>query len=302
MGNGIFNCKGCNEYCKGKTNIEINNELYENYGEINLDKMNHPQRIITNIYIPNYNVEYSPDTYINPNIENQIQTTSKKFKTEKHWEKYIKEVEYSQNNFVHYYNEAIKMNKNISLSPSITKTISINEKVNKTMLFNNYILEMLNYINKLRNTPKSVMEDIDSMIKNNLKEIDDKKYLISDNTNEMIKLSTDLEKIKEILNIQQPFDKLKIENKLKINYYFEKLELDNKTINELIVEKKRKIIHEYPECFFYPTFIKDIKINIILLLENNSIKEKIFYDGFSDFYVTTFNERNNRFLAILCLA
>ena len=54
--------------------------------------------------------------------------------------------------------------------------------------------------------------------------------------------------------------------------------------------------------FFNPTFIKDIKINIILLLENNSIKEKIFYDGFSDFYVTTFNERSNRFLAILCLA
>ena len=68
------------------------------------------------------------------------------------------------------------------------------------------------------------------------------------------------------------------------------------------MKKKRKIIHEYPECFFYPTFIKDIKINIILLLENNSIKEKIFYDGFSDFYVTTFNERSNRFLAILCLA
>ena len=61
---------------------------------------------------------------------------------------------------------------------------------------------------------------------------------------------------------------LKLDNKLKICNYFETNELTDKKINELILNKKREIINEYPECFFYPIFIKDIKINIILLLED----------------------------------
>lgn len=161
---------------------------------------------------------------------------------------------------------------------------------------------MLGFINKVRNSPKDVLEDIDNIIKNNLKKIDDKEYLISESTNEMIKLDFNIEKIKENLMLQDSVEILKSDNKLKICNYFETSELTDKKINELILNKKREIIKEYPECFFYPIFIKDIKINIILLLEDYKIKEKIFYSGFSSFFITAFNEKNSRFFAILCLA
>ena len=161
---------------------------------------------------------------------------------------------------------------------------------------------MLNFINKLRNSPKKVIKDIEYVLKNNLKKIDDKDFIITENSNEMIKLNSSIETIKDNLYIQDPVNTLKLDNKLKINYKCENVTLTDKIINEIIVTKKKSIIDEYPKCFFYPVFIKDIKISIIFLLENNLIKEKLFYNGFTNFYVTTFNEKSNRFFAILCFA
>ena len=132
--------------------------------------------------------------------------------------------------------------------------------------------------------------------------IDEKEYVISESTNEMIKLSIYFEKIKEILSIQEPVEVLKLNNKLKIKNYLENIELTDKNIQEILKVKKREIINIYPHCFFYPTFIKDIKINILLLLSNNKLKEKIYDSTFTDFYITTFNEKNNRFFGILCFA
>ena len=148
---------------------------------------------------------------------------------------------------------------------------------------------MLNFLNKIRNTPQLIIEDIDNIMNNNVKLIDNKEYIISDNTNEMIKLNINLEKIKDNLMLEEPVKYLKLNNKLKINHYFENIIITDKIINELIISKKREIINEYKECFFYPIFIKDIKINFILLLDNNKIKDKIFNNNFNYCYVTTFN-------------
>ena len=160
---------------------------------------------------------------------------------------------------------------------------------------------MLNFINKVRTTPKLVIEDIDYIIKNNLTMIESKECIISDSTKEIIQVSVPLTKVKEILSEQDAVNALKLNNKLKIRNIDKNIEFTEKKINELIVNKKKEIIKDYPECFFYPIFIKDIKINIIFLLGNNNIKEKIFHN-FNDFYVSSFNEKNNRFFSILCLA
>ena len=307
MGNGILNCKRCSEYCVRRTNVEINNNLYGNYGEMNLDKAKSPPRIITNIFIPNDKNEFSPDSHINHNIDNsnkQNESKNYKTKTEKNWDNsnHNKEGEETQNNFTQFFNSATKNEKNVYISPSVSRLTSLNNLSNKIISFNNYISEMLNFINKLRNSPQKIIEDIDYILKNNLKKVDDKDFIITENSNEMIKLNSSFESIKDNLYIQQPVNILKLDNKLKINYKCENVTLTDKIINEIIIAKKKSIIDKYPECFFYPVFIKDIKISIIFLLENNIIKDKFFYSGFSDFYVTTFNEKSNRFFAILCLA
>ena len=286
MGNGVFNCKGCNEYCKRRTCVELNNRIIDNYGEMDLDKTNIPQRIISKNDIPNSNLK--------------ISSNSKKFKAEKYLDNKIAQIYH--NNIFNYNNEVKKNDKNMSISPSITIDTSTNERYNRKITLNNYIWEMLNFLNKLRSSPSLIIEDIDNILKNNIKIIDEKEYLISDNTNEVIKLNNNFEKIKDMLNIQKSVDELKLENKLNIDNHFGNFELDDRKISELILSKKRRIIKEYPDCFFYPIFIKDVKISIILLLENNKIKEKIFYEGFTHFYVTTFNEKSNRFFSIVCLA
>ena len=310
MGNGLFSCKGCTEFCSGRTRVEINNNLYGNYGEMNLDKSKSGQRIITNIFIPNCKVEFSPE---NSNInqtshnkqphQNKNQQKKIKIKSEKNSENDIKD-EIANNNFNQFLNEAEKIDKNlIYFSPSFSKTTTMNNNINNNKnIFYNYNIEMLNYLNKVRNNPKSIIEDIDNYIKNNIKTIDNKEFFISEVTNEMVKINLHLDDIKDNLNYQKPVDSLKLNNKLKFISDVENTEITDKIIIELVINKKREIYHDYPQCFFYPIFIKDIKINIVLLLENNIIRDKIFNKDFSNFYATIFNEKSNRFFAIFCLA
>jgi hypothetical protein len=212
-----------------------------------------------------------------------------------------KEGEDSNNNFTHFFNDN-KNEKNVNfVSPSISMVTTMNNNNNK-IVFNKYNIEMLNYLNKIRNKPKSMIEEIENIKKNNIKVINDMEYIISDDTNEMIKLNIYMDKIIENLDFQQPVDILKLNSKLKINGKHENIEITDDLINELVIKKKREIYHDFPQCFFYPVFIKDIKLNILLLLTNNKILDQIFNKDFTDFYMTAFNEKSNRFFTILCLA
>lgn len=304
MGNGIFSCKGCNGYCTGKNQVEINNKLCGKYYDMKLDdKSKSEQRIITNTFNPNYKFELSGENSNrnqNENCPNVRNNSSKnmKIKKEINYDNSIKEEEEEhQNNLNQLINEEFKNEKN-----SIALSTSINIQTNNNNIFNNYNIEMINFINKLRKTPKLVIEDIDNIIKNNIKKIDDKEYIITDNTNEMIKLNNNIENIKENLKTQEPVENLKLNSQLKINHYFDNTEITNQIISDLVLSKKFEIIKNYPKCFFYPIFIKNIKINFILLLENHKIREKLFDKNFIYFYATTFNEKSNRFFAILCFA
>jgi hypothetical protein len=305
MGNSFFSCKGCSEYCVGRTHVEINNNLYGDYTDMNVNKSKTQQRIITNIFIPNCKLEFSPEnSNINQNnqlpqiVDNQSKIKNINFDNQNK----DKESGIFQNNFTQYFNEAIKNESNTGFKrPSLTYISSSNNHIN-TKANNNYNIESLNYLNKLRKTPKLIIEDIDNIIKNNIKKIDDKEYIISENTNELIKSNVNLEKIKEELIIQEPVNILKLNDKLKINHFYGNTHITDKIINELVIAKKREIINKYSECFFYPVFIRDIKISFILLLDNNKIKDKIFSNNFNYFFITTFNEKSNRYFGILCFA
>lgn len=308
MGNGLFSCKGCNDVCYGRTHVEINNNLYGNYSDIKIEKSKPQQRIITNIFIPNCKLEFSPENSdINKNENNNIPINypfkKRKIQSEKCCNKLKTMNEKSgKNNFTKLFNEAINVDKNLTfVSPSVTLSTTNMKENNNKIIFNNYNIEIVEYLNKLRTNPKSIIEDIDNIIANNLKKIDNKEIIISDKTKEMINANISFDKVKENLNIQEPVNILKLNTKLKIRS-FDNLELNDKIINEIIINKKRDILDFYPECFFYPIFIKDIKISIIFLLANNNIKEKIFHKEFKDFYASIFNEKNNRFFSILCFA
>ena len=312
MGNGILNCKGFIDYCSGGTNIELNNNMYGNNIEMNLDKTKEEQAgIIANTLIPNYKIEFSPEdsnikqkTYSKHNHSIRLSSNQIKINLQKNFNNDSKEGEGSNNNFTHFVNESNKNEKNVNfISPSISMATTMNNNNNSGKIcFNKYNIEMLNYLNKLRNNPKAMIEEIDYIKKNNIKVINDMEYVISGDTNEMIKLNIYVDKIKENINLQEPVDILKLNNKLKINCNLENIEITDDLINELVITKKREIYQEYPQCFFYPIFIKDTKLNILLLLTNNKILEQIFNKDFTDFYVTAFNEKCNRFFAILCLA
>lgn len=304
MGNGIFTCKTCNEICPGKTRIEINNNVYANNSEIKLDdKSKSEQRIITNSFNPNYKCEFSGDSNINQNdnyhnIKNNTNMNNKKENT---FDNSIIEEEEPQIIITENVNDG-KNEKMIGNSPSNSLTGSNYNLSNSKNIFHNYNIEMINYLNKLRKTPKLVIKDIEHIIKHNVKKTDDKEFIITDNTNEIIKLSFNFETIKEILIKQEPANILKLNNKLKIYNYLQDTQITEKTINELIINKKKELIKEYPKCFFYPIFIKNIKINYIFLLENSKIRDKIFNKNFLYFYASTFNGKSNRFFAILCFA
>ena len=305
MGNGILTCKGLMDCCSGKTNIEINNNKDGIGAEMSLDKGKAEQGIITNAFIPNCKIEYSPEdtntkqkTY--KKQPNSIKITSNQIKMNLNNDS--KEGEGSKNNFTHFAYESNKNIKNLAfIGPSITMTTTIYNNNNKAS-YNQYNIEMLNYLNRLRNNPKSMIEEIEYIKKNNIKIINETEYIVSEETNEMIKLNIYIDKIKENINLQQPVDILKLNNKLKINSKVENIEITDDLINELVIKKKREIYRDFPQCYFYPIFIKDTKITLLLLLTNNKVLEQIFNKDFTDFYVTAFNEKCNRFFAILCLA
>ena len=309
MGNGILTCKVFMYCCSGKTNIEINNNIEGNVAEMNLDKGKAEQGIIiTNAFIPNCKIEFSPEdtntkqkTY--KKQPNSIKNTSNQIEMnlQNNFNNDSKEGEDSKNNFTHF---AYESNKNVNfIGPSITLTTTMyNNNNNNKVNYNQYNIEMLNYLNRLRNNPKSMIEEIEYIKKNNIKIINEMEYIVSEDTNEMIKLNIYMDKIKENIKLQQPVDILKLNNKLKINYKVENIKITDDLINELVIKKKREIYRDFPQCFFYPIFIKDTKITLLLLLTNNKILEQIFNKDFTDFYVTTFNEKSNRFFAILCLA
>lgn len=310
MGNGLF-CKGSNNLCCGTSHFEINNNVFENYADMEIDK---DKKIIANIFIPNCQLEISPENSFdkkkssgmaNPLHLKVNSIKMRKFKSEKKLDK--TETFQITNNMNKHLNNAIKRftQQNSSLNNEIKNISKTLEKNNMKLILINYNNDFLEYLNKLRTNPNSIIEDINNIMKYNIKKMNGKEFIESDFTKEIIKLEDEninLEIIKDFLENEESVNSLKLNDNLKIKYMNDNIEFSEKIINNIILGKKREIIYKYPKCFFYPVFVKDIKLNIIILLSNYKIREQLFCKDFTEFDITTFNVKNNRFFAILCFA
>ena len=303
MGNGFLECKGYYPLCCRNPHYEINNNVFGNYGEM---KLNKDKKIITNIFMPNCQVKISPDNSIDKSYNNKDnikvnQSKKRKTKAEKKNEK--KE----SSDINKHYNEAAMRRSSEKTVPLALPVPFVSTNITQTYkknFENEYNIEFLECLNKLRTNPDSMLEEINLIMTNNLRIIDDKDCILSEKTNEIIKLrenSIFFDNIKEFLDNVDAVNTLKLNDNLKIKHIYDNIELNDKKISEIVLDKKREIMYEFPNCFFYPVFIRDIRFNLIVLLSNNRIKEKLFIT-FTDFYATTFNIKNNRFFAILCFA
>ena len=112
MGNGFLGIKGPNPLCCCSSHYQINNNLFENYGEMKIDK---EKKIITNIFIPNCELKISKEGSLDkPSEDNHFRIKLKQSKTEK----YLKEKNFDQKksceikkNLNKYFNEVIKKHR-----------------------------------------------------------------------------------------------------------------------------------------------------------------------------------------------
>ena len=114
MGNVILNCKGFGEYCSGKTNIEINNNMHRNGVEINLDKTKVEQGIKNNTLIPDCKIEFSPEdtntkqkTYSRQHNSIMLSSNQININLQQNFNIDSKEAEGSNNNFAPFFNDNI---------------------------------------------------------------------------------------------------------------------------------------------------------------------------------------------------
>lgn len=121
MGNVILNCKGFGEYCSGKTNIEINNNIQRNGVEINLDKTKVEQGIKNNTLIPDCKIEFSPEetntkqktqkTYSRQHNSIMLSSNQININLQQNFNIDSKEAEDSNNNFAPFFNDNNKNEK-----------------------------------------------------------------------------------------------------------------------------------------------------------------------------------------------
>ena len=282
MGNGIFTCKTCNEICPGKTRIEINNNVYANNSEIKLDdKSKSEQRIITNSFNPNYKCEFSGDSNINQNdnyhnIKNNTNMNNKKENT---FDNSIIEEEEPQIIITENVNDG-KNEKMIGNSPSNSLTGSNYNLSNSKNLFHNYNIEMINYLNKLRKTPKLVIKDIEHIIKHNVKKTDDKDKSISYQIGYLSQLKRN--KQKQIQNLEeQVLNKSKIAKAKKYKKKFE----DN---NEIKLGKVYTTFGQKKSKKYKTTSVQKEKIKY-----NNNDNRNIFFNMANNDKNNTINNKEN---------
>lgn len=194
------------------------------------------------------------------------------------------------------------------------KTVDKNDifETNYISLKDNYNEEMINYLNKIRNEPKSIIEDIDNLLKEENNQ-DQKISIEKDETHENIIFEdegTALKKAKIFLSKAKAIDnKLNLNDDLIIDNseFDEKIDNNlNKKITKILVDKRKNLIKVYPNCQFFVNFIKDVKINLLYLLSQNedksNFRDVLFDNKFKDFNVTCIKEKNNKFISFLCFA
>ena len=200
----------------------------------------------------------------------------------------------------------------------------INEGLENIKVFDtNYISmkddyneEMINYLNKIRNEPKSIIEDIDLYFKEentNNQEQKDKFGIENSQTHENIIFDDEGNALKQakvfLVNVNAVKEKLILNEDLSIDTSdMEKNNESslNKKITKILVDKRKRIINKYRNCQFFVNFIKDIKINLLYLLsekeEKSNFRNILFNPEYKEFNVSWVNDKKNIFITFLCFA
>ena len=182
--------------------------------------------------------------------------------------------------------------------------IKINTGYNKDIFF---------YLNKIRQEPKSIINDIDNLLKKRINFAENKIQIESDETHENIIFDDGGEALietKNFLNKAKSIDiKFNLNEELLIDVSdiekYVDLTLDKK-IEKILREQKQNIISKYPKCQFFINFIKDKKIGLLYLLSQNEKMSKfrniIYNNEYKEFNVSWMREKKKIFVAFLCFA
>ena len=196
-----------------------------------------------------------------------------------------------------------------------------NNKEEQNDVFDNYYIkikngyneEIIDYLNKIRNQPESIIIDIDDFLNKSQTILDDKIRIESEQTHENIIFEEGgktLLETKNYLKSSVPVQvKFNLNEDLSIDIPESEKNIDlplEKKITKILMNKKKTIINNYPKCQFFINFIKDKKIGLIFLLsqdENTSNFRNILFDEeYTEFNISWMKDKKKNFISFLCFA
>jgi len=238
------------------------------------------------------------------------------------------QIQLNNNNNKPQYNEAkLSINENMKSENRISFTNLVQEldfsfvpnkateqfeifDMNYIEVKKNYNEKMMEVINKIRNEPQSIIEDLNLLLNKNNQE--NKILVENDETHENIVFNDIIQDINETIKFLEktkPINiKFNLNEELSIDIKSQKyseLPLEKK-ITKIIVDKKRDIIKSFPKVQFFINFVKDAKIGVLYLLMKNSkmsnFRNVIFDDKYKEFNVSWMRDKNNIFISFLCFS
>jgi len=238
------------------------------------------------------------------------------------------QIQLNNNNNKPQYNEAkLSINENMKSENHISFTNLVQEldfsfvpnkateqfeifDMNYIEVKKDYNEKMMEVINKIRNEPQSIIEDLNLLLNKNNQE--NKILVENDETHENIVFNDIIQDINETIKFLEktkPINiKFNLNEELSIDIKSQKyseLPLEKK-ITKIIVDKKRDIIKSFPKVQFFINFVKDAKIGVLYLLMKNSkmsnFRNVIFDDKYKEFNVSWMRDKNNIFISFLCFS
>ena len=185
--------------------------------------------------------------------------------------------------------------------------------INYIKMKTSYNEDIVEYLNKIRNEPIGIINDIDDLLNQSKKIKDDKIQIESEESHENIILDDGGEafsKTKDYLNKVVP---IKIKFYLNEDLIIDIPEIDknielslDKKISKILMDKRKNIVSKYPDSQFFISFIKDKKISLLFLLSQNedisNFRNILFGNKYTQFNITWMKEKKKIFIAFLCFA
>ena len=324
MGNGCSSLFKMNKICyDDATNIVV--EIKEDNNIDNKDSKDSQKLLNDKINFLNQKNPYNAIVR-NENDINNINISSLSANNQNHYlfdkNKNINQIK--NNNNVQYAEAKLSIKENIKSEnfTNLVQELDISFMPNKASeqfevfdmnyisMKKNYNEKMMEIINKIRNNPKSIIEDLNMLLNKNS---EDNKILVeNDETHENIVFNDIIQDINETIDFlkkaKSVTNKFNLDEELIIDiksHKYSELPLEKK-ITKIIVDKKREIIKKYPRVQFFVNFVKDEKIGVLYLLMKNSklsnFRNVIFDDKYNGFNVTWMRDKNNVFISFLCFS